>query len=57
MKDKTKSTAPKVPNTADLQEQLKDFQNDVSEELSKLNGDDRPEKVSKIVQGSGRKGG
>lgn len=57
MKDKTKSTAPKVPNTAGLQEQLKDFQNGVSEELSKLNDDDRSGKVSKIVQGSGRKGG
>ncbi len=57
MKDKTKSTVPKVPDTAELQEQLKDLQNGVSEELSKLNGDDRPEKVSKIVQGSGRKGG
>ena len=57
MKDKAKNTVPKVLNTSELQVQLKDLKNDVSDELSKATRDDRSEKFSKIVTGSGRKGG
>lgn len=57
MRDKTKNTAQKALNVSQLQKQSKDLQNSVSDELLKLSDDDRSQRVSKIVQGSGRKGG
>jgi len=57
MRDKTKNTAQKALNVSQLQKQSKDLQNSVSDELLKLSDDDHSQRVSKIVQGSGRKGG
>ncbi|WP_238585017.1 hypothetical protein [Chryseobacterium sp. Leaf201] len=57
MRDKTKNTAQKALNVSQLQKQSKDLQNSVSDELLKLSDDDRSQRVSKIVQGSGCKGG
>lgn len=57
MKDKAKNKAPETLSASALAQQLKDLQNEVSDEAPKASGKDRDIKVGLLLEGSGRKGG